>query len=561
MKASRSFRVGVVLASLAAASVSLAVVASASDAPAFSVNRVSAYGGEPSLTAAPDGTLYEASLLAPQSFRSTDGGVTWTAGTVATKAGTGDDCLATDQSNAVYLCNLTILGPDKAVLQGDVYKSTDQGTHWRHGSGVLQDPRSAPGDGDALCGTSCSPAAVDRDWVDAYIPTSANGDTDKAVVVLMYHDFAFPSSIWVNVSTNGGETFGAPINVLTHPAANSNAAAQSSLGLADTACSSVPSNVRIVRSGPHAGRIYVAWIAADPSSFGTGCNASQAQAFHNLFVAWSDDNGQTWTPQLAYDAGLFHDTSTPFVGFTVDNVGNPYFGFAVNNPAYTPATCAFPNNPQTPDCEYDMNVVWSPDGGVTWGDGKGTIPGSASTAYRVNTDTGTHWFPTIAAYGPGQVAVAYLRTTDVIPTDPNGKQHPGGCAAPRCTSHDLWDLYTAQAELTKSSNFTVTKVTSSPMHEGDICNLGIACPPTANRNLADFISTAITPDGCQHVAYADDKTTKEVDSANQTAGCFAAAPSADLPEASWAPLLAAIAIVVMVGVAGVRRRSRVAPQD
>ena len=26
------------------------------------------------------------------------------------------------------------------------------------------------------------------------------------------------------------------------------------------------------------------------------------QAFHNIFVAYSDDHGQTWTPQLAFDA-------------------------------------------------------------------------------------------------------------------------------------------------------------------------------------------------------------------------------------------------------------------
>jgi len=560
----------VAVAGLAGSSLTLAVGANAGESPAFSINRVSDYGGEPSLIGSPDGTLYEASLESPRAYRSADGGVTWTKGALATDAGTGDDCLASDQSNAIYMCNLTILGPDNAILQGDVYKSTDNGAHWRHGSGVVQDPRSASGDGDAICGTSCSPAAVDRDWVDAYIPPSANGDTDKAVVVLMYHDFATPSHIYVNVSTNGGETFGPPIDVLAHPAANPTAVENSAVGLADMACSTVPSNVQIAKSGPHAGRIYVAWIASDPTAFATGCNASQAQAFHNVFVAWSDDNGQTWTPQLAYDAGLFHDTSTPFVGFTLDNAGNPYFGFAANNTGYTPQVCAAPANPQTADCEYDLYVVWSPDGGVTWNGGGGMFAGTAKTALKVSNDLGTHWFPSIAAAGPGQVAVAYLHTTDVIPTDPNGKQHPGGClpADPSkgCRSNDLWDLYAAQADLTKSTTFTVTKITQTPMHQGDICNLGIACPPgvsaggvrtpNGNRDLADFISTAITPDGCQHVAYADDKTTHEVDSANQTAGCFSAAPSPDVPEASWAPLLAAIGIVAMVGVAGVRRRRR-----
>jgi len=34
-----------------------------------------------------------------------------------------------------------------------------------------------------------------------------------------------------------------------------------------------------------------AWIASDTESVGTGCNVTMLQAFHNLFIAWSDDNG------------------------------------------------------------------------------------------------------------------------------------------------------------------------------------------------------------------------------------------------------------------------------
>src|SRR4029077_15259157 len=102
-----------------------------------------------------------------------------------------------------------------------------------------------------------------------------------AEVVLFYHDFYGPSHLWVNISTDGGNSFGAAQDVLTNfdPPAP---AAQGVAGLANTACSSVPSGVNIVKSGPHAGRIYVAFIVADPSSFASGCNLTQAQAFHNL---------------------------------------------------------------------------------------------------------------------------------------------------------------------------------------------------------------------------------------------------------------------------------------
>lgn len=537
---------------------------------AFSINRVGSYGGEPSLTSDGNGQLYEASLAGARTFRSTTAGTAWTPGATSAYSSTGDDCLGTDQANAVYLCNLTITGPGRAPLQADVYKSLDQGDHWTHGSAIIAGT-------NANCSTSCSPFGVDRDWVDAYIPTGG-ATTATSEVALMYHDFYGPSHIWVNLSQDGGTTFSAPEDVLAN--LNTSApGASDALALADTACSSVPSAVKVAKGGPHPGRVFVAWIAADPSSFGTGCNLSQAQSFHTLFVAWADPTTPggrlaatpTWTPQLAFDAGPLHDASTPFTGFTIDNQGNPYFGFA-NNLNWDP-TCSEPaGNPQTPNCEYDMYVVWSPDGGPTWtgaGGTSGTIPGSAGVPFKVNTDTGTHWFPAIAAADPGQVSVAYLETSDIIPTDPSGKQHPGGCGpSPACTSTDQWnlwegqsaDLLDSQGKANSAPTWAVTKITASPMHQGDICNLGIACPPTANRNLADFISATIDPTtGCTHIAYADDKTTNEVDSANQTSGCFGLAPN--IAETPLAVLLVPAGLAAaLIGVTARRRLRRLSHQ-
>ncbi|TMD33143.1 MAG: hypothetical protein E6I95_09525 [Chloroflexi bacterium] len=59
------------------------------------------------------------------------------------------------------------------------------------------------------------------------------------------------------------------------------------------------------------------------------------------------------------------------------------------------------------------------------------------------------------------------------------------------------------------------------MHIGDICNLGIACiPGISNRNLLDFIQETLDPQGCAHIAYADDNTVNKLRAANQTSGCF-----------------------------------------
>jgi hypothetical protein len=512
--------------SLIAAAVGLAmgapVAVLGSATPAYSIANVGAYGGEPSIVSDSLGQLYDTT---PQggtiTYTSTDHGTTWAQVKTADPV-SGDDCLATDQLNAVYLCNLAG-SQGVAPLQADVWKSVDHGANWTHGAGAIPQ-----------CATSCSPFGVDRDWVDAKILPPAT-KTSQAEVVLMYHDFFGPSQIWVNISHDGGATFGPPQEVLASPAVTAGAVTGTLVAQGFTFCNTVPAGVRIVPPGlPHAGRIFVAWIAADLAQNATGCNVSMLQSFHNLFVSYSDDGGVTWTPQSAFDAGIGHDASTPFVGFTLDNQGNPYFGFAVNLKS-NPATCSVTSTttvlPTAPSCEYDMFVVWSKDGGKTWGDGNGLIPGSASTPYQVNppSETGTHWFPAIAAGSPGQVDVAYLRTPDILPTGPLGKANAGGCAGPGNGNPPFyplchWNLYAAQSlNLTSSpanATWTTTQITTTPMHIGDICNLGIAClAPASNRNLLDFIMETLDPQGCAHIAYADDNTVNKLRAANQTSGC------------------------------------------
>ncbi|HXA43117.1 MAG TPA: hypothetical protein VNV65_09435 [Candidatus Solibacter sp.] len=490
----------------------------ATGAPSYQVHRIGVYGGEPSITSDGNGLLYSTYLNKQSVYRSTDKGSSWSLRTVPDPT-TGDDCVATDQSNAVYWCNLN--GSASTVpLQADVWKSTDQGQTWKMGQNAVNE--------GTVCSTSCIPFGVDRQWVDAYIPPG--GTTDTAEVVLFYHDFYGPSHVWVNISTDGGKTFGTPQDILL--SLNALGSPSGPTAVLDSACSTVPTGVKIVKSGPHKGRIYTSWLAADPSSFLTGCNFTQAQAFHNLIVAWSDDGGASWTPEVAYDAGNFHDASSPFAAFTLDNQGNPYIGF-VNNLNWTVA-CSVPAN-TTPDssCEYDTYVVWSPDAGASW---KGP--------FKVNSSTGTHWFPAIAAGDPGKVDLAWLETSTVVPTGPNGKDWPGMCfPTGGCTNTNQWFLWAGQSlDLGSTSpTWALTKITASPMHVGDICNLGIACPPSfSNRHLADFIMETVDPQGCAHIAYADDQTTHEVDSADQVSGsCVLAAavttPTPPMPTTSTAP--------------------------
>jgi len=428
-------------------------------------------GGEPSIAAARDGTLYvSAPTGAGMAFwRSTSHGKKWTAGGLA-QSFAGDTSVNVDSSGAVYQ---TVLGGPAVLdfLQGVVYKSFNDGKTWpQHGSSPLSSTNS-----------SSQPFQVDREWADAWIPPGKK--TNQARVYFSYHDWA-PSQVWVNASTDGGKTFGLPVDVITDPVAE-----------ADSFCDTIPGGVKVVQSGSHAGRVYVAWLAGDPLNAATGCNETQLQAFHTIWVAWSDDQGVTWTDHLVFDGGLFHDASEIFADLTLDNKGNPYVAFAMNL-----------------ESEFDVWVEASFDGAETW---NGKADGTGRP-YKVNSAPGTHYFPAIAAGDPGKVAVAYLATPFITPTLPNGKPQPNGDASAS------WSVFLAQSVNLRSGHpkWKNIQVSKKAIHHGDICTLGIFCLPGTNRNLLDFIDVVIDPSGLAHVVYTDDANyhPKAVVAANQRTG-------------------------------------------
>src|SRR5438309_10685066 len=231
------------IAAVVAAAVGLSPGVLAAQRPGYTVANVGAYGGEPTIVSDNLGRLYDTTPSGGTiTYTSTSHGVTWSQVTTADPS-SGDDCLATDQANSVYLCNLAG-GQGVAPLQADVWKSVNQGDTWTHGAGALPQ-----------CGTSCSPFGVDRDWVAASILPPAT-TTAKAEVVLMYHDFYGPSQIWVNISHDGGATFGAPQEVLASPAVRPGAVAGTLIAQGYTFCNTRPAGAGLAPPGtPHAGRI------------------------------------------------------------------------------------------------------------------------------------------------------------------------------------------------------------------------------------------------------------------------------------------------------------------
>jgi hypothetical protein len=447
----------------------LVVAAPARASMGTSVVKVSAKngGGEPSIAPGPGSRLYVSypASAGPMFFRSLDHGVTWHQGpTVDTSS--GDTSVNVDSSGAVYESNLN------GHLQGDVYKSTDGGkTFPQKGTSI-----------DGMDSTS-QPFAVDRQWVDAWIPPGAT--TSKARVYMEYHDFG-PSQVWVTTSSDGGKTFGTPVDVVSF----------SPQAEAATFCNSIPGGVKVVQSGPHAGRIYAAWLAADlPTNVATGCNLTQLNTFHSVWIAWSDDGGATWSDHLVFDGGFGHDASALFADLTLDKAGNPYVAFGDNLVG-----------------EWDMYVEASFDNGETW---NGSVDGSGGP-YLVNHDSGTHFFPAIVAGAPGKVDVSYIATPTKIATLPYGKPSPGGGAGAS------WYLYASQSLnlLSGHPTWSVKRITPAPMHVGDVCTLGIFCvAPSSNRDLLDFIDGTVDPGGQLHVSFTQDTASHNgIYVANQTSG-------------------------------------------
>jgi hypothetical protein len=432
-------------------------------------------GGEPSIAIAPDKTIY---VSAPgsdgmQFYRSTNGGLAWVK-SGSPQASSGDTSVNVDSSGAVYQSNLWGSDAIQDTLQIDIFKSFDKGDTWpQKGSSTLESTNS-----------SGQPFLVDRQWTDAYIPVGLT--TDEAQVYEMYHDWG-PGQIWVSASSDGGKTFGLPVDVINTPQAE-----------AAGYCNTIPGQLKVVQSGTHAGRIYAVWLAADAANIATGCNETQGAPFHTVWSAHSDDQGATWTDQLVYDGGPFKDGSEIFADLALDNQGNPYVAFSMN----------LVNN-------FDVWVEASFDGGTTW-NGKSDGTGQP---YRVNNDTGSHFFPTIAAGNPGSIDVAYLGTKTLVTQTPYGKPAPGG------GSGADWFLYVSQSQniLTGDPTFRSFKLTAQPMHHGDICTLGIACIGAlgSNRSLLDFIDIAVGRDGFFHVSYTDDQNYADggaLVSANQNGG-------------------------------------------
>jgi hypothetical protein len=365
-------------------------------------------------------------------------------GDVAIRVGGPTPCAAPTSTclpgtHRVYVSSLERL---PLILQTHLAYSDDRGAHW-----TINDLAAV------------NPSFIDRPWLAVYAnKLSANLDQ----VYIAYHDFS-ASQINVAASNDGGQHFGPSVDVL----------AMNGLAFLNSFCNTVPSGIE---ADPETGEVYVQWITADPvGNVGMGCNLTQIQNFHQVWVAHSPPaNALTltvWDAHMVADTGPSTNTDEIFATLAVDDSG--IAGIPGN--VYS----AFPDNISGP-LAFDIWFSHSSNKGVLW-----------SSLVKVNNDGGTNYFPWIAAGSTGRVDFVYLHSPDSAPSD---------------AKQSSW--YTKFAQTTNGTaaapKFAVTSASSGIMHVGGICTNGIFCSVSGgNRDLADSISIAIDRGGSAALVWTD----------------------------------------------------------
>ena len=345
-------------------------------------------------------------------------------------------------THRVYVTSLERL---PLPLQTHLARSDDRGATWK-----INDIAAT------------NPSLIDRPWLAVY-PSTVSAAQDQ--VYISYHDFTI-SQIWVAASNDGGQTFGPSADVF----------AQNAIAFANSFCNTVPSGIEV---DPQTGEVYVQWITADPfANVGQGCNVTQIENFHQVWVAHSGpavDIGAgvttTWDAHLVFDGGTSTNTDEIFATLAVDDSGKP----GVSGNVYS----VFTDN-LNGAAVYDIWFSHSSNQARYW-----------YPPVKVNSDKGTHYFPWVAAGTTGRVDFIWLNSPDYTPTDAEGSP---------------WYVTFAQTTNGTAANpkFAQTSASSGIMHVGGICTNGIFCSLNGgNRDLADSISIVIDRGGSAALVWTD----------------------------------------------------------
>jgi hypothetical protein len=194
-------------------------------------------------------------------------------------------------------------------------------------------------------------------------------------------------------------------------------------------------------------------------------------AHNQIYLFRSTDGGASFTLKQAYSGPGGTDNGQVFPALAVDRGGNVHIAFSrCNTAGHT-------------SCQIYM--VSSADQGDTW-----------TPARQVSSGIATAVLPAIAAGSPGTVDVAWLGSAASTPDVPSD-----------------WHVFFAQTlnALSAAPTFTQVQAESAVMHDKSICFEGFGCPGDpgddfGNRDLLEYFSMTIDPDGMANIAYPDSVT-------------------------------------------------------
>jgi uncharacterized repeat protein (TIGR01451 family) len=474
----------------------------------------SASGSEPSIAVGQQGNagLRFGSWQNPGEVATAEDGILFANRGVPDPDGGGDVTNAIDASGALFLGQFCGGAFD---LHACLERSIDGGNTWPLKTDFAD----------------MHPGASDRPWIEVFPHRSSvvPWNPDNTRVYLEYHTFSPEELAYVTVSEDGGHTFSEPKLITS----DTNA-------LNGSGCNTIPGGLAIDERD---GTVYALWLSGNDvaSNVLTGCNYSQIGPFNKAWVSTSRDGGATWTSHLAWEGAFDNATKRGdnadkiFPSIAVDQAGQVHVALPVrhnDDPVGFVTACTIDANNCAENLENtDLLLVTSPDYGKHW-----TPP------VKVEQNSGSYFFPWIAAGSEGIVNAIYYRSSTLQPNKRDSVWYVGFS---RITG--------AVATYTGGPNATYTGLPQAlevfldpnPIHGdgitgGGICTFGIFCSglgaQNGNRRLADSIAITLDPAGGANAIWTDDigndpnnpiSTLREIHATCQNSGssAFAGAPN------------------------------------
>jgi hypothetical protein len=295
----------------------------------------------------------------------------------------------------------------------------------------------------------------DRMWID--------GLNDASHVYMEYHDFGTTSQIFVQRSSDGGETYsgalGQAVDAATEPSVGpptGNIAGQ--IKVDNSSCSS------------H-GNLYEIFVGPDNPTD----NSNNSSAFLNAaYVAVATGVSPT-SPALTFTDHKIFSCGAGSTCPSGAGLGNLFPGVAVDNFGYVYATWSD---------NTDIYYSFSTNHGTRW-----------SPAIKVTRKTSqagkSNVFPWIAADANGHVAIAWYGADQA------------GNSNTVSTTNTHWNVFVAESVNGHaiSPAFTFSQATDHSNHTGQISTGGFL--GSSDRSLADFFQIGMDPNHLVNIAYAD----------------------------------------------------------